>query len=157
MAISAIPPITSATTFVPPLTLVQQVETQNLFAQLAGASLAVDSSLNAATVAPAALTTTSSGNTQSLAQLEQALFNDWLTSLQNTISPSPTPSLDLLLSGELNLTAAASSGALQLPLGTTTGQAANVNSALISLFNTMQLLGTTANQLQAGSLLDLLA
>lgn len=157
MAISAIPPITSATSFITPLALLQQVDTQNLLAQVASAPLAANTALNAP-IAPSALAATNSNNIQSLAQLEQALFNDWLASLQNTFLPSATPSLDLLLSGELNLTAAASTGALQLPLGTTPAQSANVNSTLVSLFNTMQLLGTTANQgLQAGSLLDLLA
>jgi hypothetical protein len=163
MAISAIPPITSPTSFITPLALLQQVDTQALLAQVAGAPLATDTALNAATIAPSAiapsaLTTTISNNVQSLAQLEQALFNDWVASLQNALLPSATPSLDLLLSGELNLITAASTGALQLPLGTTTAQSANASSAVLSLFNTMQLLGIIPNQgLQPGSQLDILA
>jgi hypothetical protein len=139
--------------------LLPPASTQDLFAPVADAARAVDTALAAGTVAPSALTTASSTDTtQSLAQLEQALFSDWLASLQSTIVPSATPSLDLLLSGVLDLGLAASTVALQSSLGTPTGQAANVNSALVSLFNTMQLLGTTPTQaLPAGSQLDILA
>ena len=162
MAISAIPPIGNAASFISPLLAPQQVAQQNAFTALAtalqtNASSAVSSVLDAAAISSIAQTG-ATNDTQSLAQLEQALFNEWLSSLQNTITPSSTPSLDLVLAGQLDATATATTGTLPSLFGSGTVQSQNLTAAIISLFDTVQMLGTTANPaLLGGSQLDLLA
>jgi hypothetical protein len=162
MAISAIPPIGNAARFISPLLAPQQIAQQNAFTALtttlqANASSAVSSVLDAAAISSLAQTG-ATNDTQSLAQLEQALFNEWLSSLQNTITPSATPSLDLVLAGQLDATTTAAAGTLPSPLGSTPAQSQNLTAAVISLFGTVQMLGSVTNEaLLGGSQLDLLA
>jgi hypothetical protein len=151
MAIPAIPPLSIATSFIPPLTQPRELAVQDAFTQVLGTSL------SGAPISLAALTSASSG-TQSLAALEQALFADWLASIQNADLSSLSSALDPLLAGQLGLIATPGAGTSQSVLNATTGQSLGLTSALVSLFNTIQLLGTDANQpAQVGSLLDLLA
>ena len=162
MAISAIPPIGNAASLISPLLAPQQIAQQNAFTALTtalqtNASTAVGSVLDAAAFSSVAQSG-AANDTQSLAQLEQALFNDWLSSLQNTVTPSATPSLDLLLSGQLDATATATTGALPSLLGSGTAQSQNLIATIISLFDTVQMLGaTTSTGLLGGSQLDILA
>jgi hypothetical protein len=140
----------------------QQVAQQNAFAALTSAL-----QTNATTTVASVLDTTAlsslaqtnaTNSTQSLAQLEQALFNEWLSSLQNTVTPSATPSLDLILSGQLDAAATATSAALPSLFGSATTQPQNLTAAIISLFDTVQMLGaTTSTGLVGGSQLDILA
>ncbi|HYL17535.1 MAG TPA: hypothetical protein VEV20_02570 [Burkholderiales bacterium] len=162
MAISAIPPIGNAASLISPLLAPQQIAQQNAFSALTtalqtNASSAVSSVLDAAAISSVAQTG-ATNDTQSLAQLEQALFNEWLASLQNTDTVSSTPSLDLLLAGQLDATATATTGTLPTLFGSATAQSQNLTTAIISLFDTVQMLGTTVNPaLLGGSQLDLLA
>jgi hypothetical protein len=160
MAISAIPPIGNAASLISPLLAPQQIAQQNAFTALTAAlqtnaSSAVSSVLDAAAISSVAQTGTTN-DTQSLAQLEQALFNEWLSSLQNTGTVSSTPSLDLVLAGQLDATA--TTGTRPSLFGSGTVQSQNLTAAIISLFDTVQMLGTTVNPaLLGGSQLDLLA
>jgi len=162
MAISAIPPIGNATSLISPLLAPQQIAQQNVFTALTtalqtNATTAVSSVLDAAAVSSLAQPG-ATNDTQSLAQLEQALFNEWLSSLQNTITPSTTPSLDLVLAGQLDATATAAAGTLPSLFGSTPAQSQNLTAAIISLFGTVQMLGTATNEaLLGGAQLDLLA
>ena len=162
MAISAIPPIGNAASLISPLLAPQQIAQQNAFTALTtalqtNASSAVSSVLDAAALSSIAQTG-ATNDTQSLAQLEQALFNEWLSSLQKVDTPSSTPSLDLLLAGQLDATATATTGTLPSLFGSATAQSQNLTAAIISLFDTVQMLGTTVNPaLLGGSQLDLLA
>lgn len=162
MAIAAIPPIGNAASFIAPLLSPQQIAQQNAFTALTtalqtGASNAVTSLLDSAAVSAVAQTGTTNA-TQSLAQLEQALFNEWLSSLQNNDTPSATPSLDLILAGQLDATTTATTGTLSSLFGSATTQSQNVTAAVLSLFDTVQMLGGTTNPgLLPGAQLDLLA
>ena len=162
MAISAIPPIGNAASLISPLLAPQQIAQQNAFTALTtalqtNASSAVSSVLDAAALSSIAQTG-ATNDTQSIAQLEQALFNEWLSSLQKVDTPSSTPSLDLLLAGQLDATATATTGTLPSLFGSATAQSQNLTAAIISLFDTVQMLGTTVNPaLLGGSQLDLLA
>ena len=162
MAIAAIPPISNTTSFVSQLLSPQQVAQQNVFTALTNALTTDSSTVVSSILDPAAISATAQtatvNDSQSLAQLEQALFNEWVASLQNTDTSSPTPSLDLVLAGQLDATATATTGALPSLFGSTTAQSQNVNATILSLFDTVQLLGTTVNQgLSAGSQIDFLA
>ena len=162
MAISAIPPIGNAASLISPLLAPQQIAQQNAFTALTtalqtNASSAVSSVLDAAALSSIAQTG-ATNDTQSIAQLEQALFNEWLSSLQKVDTPSSTPSLDLLLAGQLDATATATTGTLPTLFASATAQSQNLTAAIISLFDTVQMLGTTVNPaLLGGSQLDLLA
>jgi len=162
MAISAIPAIGNAASLISPLLAPQQIAQQNAFTALTtalqtNASSAVSSVLDAAAISSLAQTG-ATNDTQSLAQLEQALFNEWLSSLQNVDTPSSTPSLDLLLAGQLDATATATTGTLPSLFGSAMAQSQTLTAAIISLFDTVQMLGTTVNPASlGGSQLDLLA
>jgi hypothetical protein len=162
MAISAIPPIGNAASLISSLLAPQQIAQQNAFTALttalqSNASTAVSSVLDAAAISSVAQTG-ATNDAQSLAQLEQALFNEWLSSLQNTDTVSSTPSLDLVLKGQLDAIATATTGTLPSLFGSGTVQSQNLTAAIISLFGTVQMLGTATNPaVLGGSQLDLLA
>lgn len=146
MALTALSPIGVGSAFIPLPVPPRQALTQDVFGQVLGTSL------SGVPVATAAIT--SSGNaTQSLAALEQALFSDWLTSMQNADTSPLAASLDPLLSDQF----AASNALAQLPFGGTTSQSLDLTARLVALFNTVQLLGTAQTENQSGSLFDLLA
>lgn len=152
MAVSAIAGIGNFVSFIPPLARLQQITPQQAFGQV------VDQALRGATIAPAALTSTNAG-TQSVAAFEQALFGNWLTTLQNLQVPSaPATSFDQLLAAQIDLTSVLAGGSSPAPFGLGAGAATGLTPGIVSLFDTMQLLGSQANQQQqVGTLIDLLA
>ena len=151
MAVSAIAGIGDFVSFIPSLPRLHQITPQQAFTQV------VEQALRGPNIAPAALTSTSAG-AQSLAALEQALFDDWIATLQFQAPAATSASFDQLLSAQLDLTAALAAGTSQSPFGLTAGFTQELTSGIAALFDTMQLLGSETNQRQpVGALLDLLA
>jgi len=151
MAISAISPISNPPVFIQPLALARQVDFQTPF------DAALTNTVNSPTGAPAAVQTTDT-SAQLINSLEQALFNQWLSSLQSVSAGPLGGALDSLFAGGLGITGATGKGLPGLPFDTSSPQSLLFTARLISLFNTMDLLGGDAGQASsAGSLLDTLA
>ena len=87
------------------------------------------------------------------ASLEQALFNQWLSSLQSSISAPLGPGLQTALGSTLSITRTS-----QPAFDPSNPQSLLLGARLIALFNTFDLLcADTAAASQPGSLLDTLA
>jgi hypothetical protein len=148
MAISAISPISTPPVFIQPLALARQVDFQTPF------DAALTSTVNSLAGAPAAVQTTDT-SAQVVNSLEQALFNQWLSSLQSASAGPLGGALDSLFAGSLGITGATGNG---LPFDTSSPQSLLLATRLASLFNTVDLLGgDTGQSASLGSLLNVLA
>ena len=151
MAISAISPISNPPVFIQPLALARQVDFQTPF------DAALTNTVNSSTGAPAAVQTTDT-SAQLVNSLEQALFNQWLSSLQSVSAGPLGGALDSLLAGSLGITGATGNGLSNLPFDTGNPQSLSIATRLASLFNTVDLLGgDTGQSASLGSLLNVLA
>jgi hypothetical protein len=149
MAISAISPIVTPPVFIQPLAQLRQLNIEQSF------NTAVASTLNGIAAAPATLQAVTS-QPQTVKPLEQALFNQWVSSLQSATAGTLGTSLDRVLAGSLGITG--QTGVSELPFDTSNPQSLLFTARLVSLFNTVDLLGGDAGQSsQLGSLLDTLA
>ena len=151
MAISAISPISNPPVFIQPLALARQVNFQTPF------DAALTSTLNTLAAAPAALQAAGT-SAQVVNSLEQALFNQWLSSVQSASADPLGGALDSLLAGSLGITGATGNGLSNLPFDTGNPQSLSIATRLASLFNTVDLLGgDTGQSASLGSLLNVLA
>ena len=151
MAISAISPISNPPVFIQPLAPARQVNFQTPF------DAALTSTLNTLAAAPAALQTAGTPS-ELLNSLEQALFNQWLSSVQSASAGPLSGALDSLLAGSLGITGATGNGLSNLPFDTGNPQSLSIATRLASLFNTVDLLGgDTGQSASLGSLLNVLA
>jgi len=149
MAISAISPIVTPPVFIQPLAQLRQLHVEQSF------NTALASTLNGMAAAPAPLQAVTS-QPQTVKSLEQALFNQWVTSLQSATAGTLGTSLDGVLAGSLGIMG--QTGVSELPFDTSNPQSLLFAARLVSLFNTVDLLGGDAGQgSQLGSLLDTLA
>src|SRR5262245_36105160 len=130
MAVAAIAGIGNFVSFIPALPRLQQITPQQGFVE------AVRRSLTGATVEPRVLTTTSDG-AQSVATLTQALFDNWVASLQDSAQPW---SFDRLLATQLDLATGVGFGAAQSALGPNAATQ-GMTAGLVSLFGTLELMG----------------
>jgi hypothetical protein len=97
-----------------------------------------------------------SSRAQLVNSLEQTLLSQWVASLQSASAGSLGTPLDNILAGSLGITAANNGSGL--PFDTGTPQSLLFTARLVSLFNTVDLLGGDGGQaFPAGSLLDTLA
>jgi len=151
MAISAISPISNPPVFIQPLALARQVDFQTPF------DAALTNTVNSLAGAPAAVQTTDT-SAQVVNSLEQALFNQWLSSLQSVSAGPLGGALDSLFAGGLGITGATGKGLPGLPFDTSSPQSLLLATRLASLFNTVDLLGgDTGQSASLGSLLNVLA
>ena len=149
MAISAISPIIAQPIFIQPLGQARALNVPQPF------ETALANTLNGIGGSPAALQATTS-RAQLVNSLEQTLFSQWVGSLQSTSAGSLGTPLDNILAGSLGMTSANNGSGL--PFDTSSPQSLLFTARLISLFNTMDLLGGDIGQASsAGSLLDTLA
>jgi hypothetical protein len=149
MAISAISPIVTPPLFIQPLAQLRQLHVEQSF------NTALASTLNGIAAGPATLQAVTS-QPQTVKSLEQALFNQWVSSLQSATAGTLGTSLDGVLAGSLGITG--QTGVSELPFDTSNPQSLLFTARLVSLFNTVDLLGGDAGQSsQLGSLLDTLA
>ena len=150
MAIPAISPIGTPPFFVEPLAPARTAALAQPFNATLTNSLNVMAQAAAATPA----TTTSP---QLVNSLEQTLFSQWLASLQSSTSTGALPtSLDNVLGQALGLTGI--TGGLPSTLDASNPQAMLFTARLVSLFNTVDLLGGDNGLVgQPGSMLDTLA
>jgi putative component of toxin-antitoxin plasmid stabilization module len=150
MAISAISPIANPSVLIQALAQARQVNFQQPF------DAALTNTLNSLAGAPAAL---QAASPKSLVNsLEQALFSQWVSSLQSASADTLGSSLDSLLAGNLGIIGATGDGVSNLPFDTSSPQSLLFSARLVSLFNTVDLLGGDTGQSSSfGSLLDVLA
>ena len=149
MAVSAISPIVTPPVFIQPLAQLRQLNVEQSF------NTALANTLNEIVAPPATLQAVTS-QPETVKSLEQALFNQWVSSLQSATAGSLGASLDGLLAGSLGITG--QTGVSELPFDTSNPQSLLFTARLVSLFNTVDLLGSDAGQSsQLGSLLDTLA
>jgi hypothetical protein len=149
MAISAISPVVIPPVFIQPLAQTPQLNVAQPF------NAALANSLNGLGGAPAALQAAST-QPQLINSLEQSLFSQWITSLQSPTAGTLGTTLDSVLAGSLGITG--TTGAPSLPFDANNPQSLLFAARLVSLFNTVDLLGGDAGQsTQFGSLLDILA
>jgi hypothetical protein len=151
MAVSPISPFSNATSFIPPPIAPRQLAPQEAFNRV------LETSLSGPPAAPGALRAAST-ETEFLAALERALFNDWVNNLQRADPGTLNLGLDALISGRLGLDVLPDGSGLPPVLrDATAAQSLTFASALTSWFNAMQLLGTDADPSpRLGSLLDVL-
>src|SRR4051794_15985977 len=151
MAISAISPISTPPVFIQPLAAARQVDFQTPF------DAALTNTRNSAAAAPTALQTENTPS-QLVNSLEQALFNQWLSSLQSASASPLGGALDSLLTGSVGITDTPGNGLSNLPFDTGSPQSLLLATRLASLFNTVDLLGgDTGQSTSLGSLLNVLA
>src|SRR5690348_13828444 len=112
MAISAISPISTPPLFIQPLALARQVGFQTPF------DAALTNTVNSLAGAPAAVQTTDT-SAQVVNSLEQALFNQWLSSLQSASAGPLGGALDSLFAGSPRIPGAAGK---RLPFDTSSPQ-----------------------------------
>jgi hypothetical protein len=149
MAISAISPIVTPPVFIQPLAQLRQLNVEQSF------SNALASTLNGIAAGPATLQAVTS-QPQTVKSLEQALFNQWVTGLQSATAGTLGTSFDGVLAASLGIPG--QTGVSELPFDTSNPQSLLFTARLVSLFNTVDLLGGDAGQSsQLGSLLDTLA
>ena len=149
MPISAISPIVTPPVFLQPLAPLRPLNVEQSF------TTALASTLNGIAAGPATLQAVTS-QPQTIKSLEQALFNQWVTSLQSATAGTLGTSLDGVLAGSLGIMG--QTGVSELPFDTSNPQSLLFAARLVSLFNTVDLLGSDAGQSsQLGSLLDTLA
>jgi len=151
MVISAISPGFTPPVFIQPLPPTHGLEVQQPF------NTALASTLNRITAAPTPLPAVST-QTQLINSLEQALFNQWVTSLQS-VSPSALgTAFDNTLAPSLGITTTSANEVSALRFDANSPQSLLFTARLASLFNTMDLLGGDTGQgTSLGSLLDILA
>jgi putative component of toxin-antitoxin plasmid stabilization module len=151
MAISAISPIANPPVLIQALAQARQVNLQQPF------EAALTNTLTSLAGAPAALQAAST-QSQLVNTLEQALFNQWVSSLQSASADTLGTSLDSLLAGSLGVIGTTGNGVSNLPFDTSSPQSLLFSARLVSLFNTVDLLGGDTGQGSSfGSLLDVLA
>jgi hypothetical protein len=150
MAIPAISPIV-----IPPVFSESIRQTRELGSPPNPFEVALTNTANGMANTPAVLQPPSS-RTQAVSSLEQALFNQWVGSLQSVSSGSLGAALDNVLAG-LGVTGTAEASS-QLPFDPNNPQSLLLAARLISLFSTIDLLGGEAGGgPQLGTLLDTLA
>ena len=149
MAISAISPIVTPPVFIQPLAPLRLLNADQSF------NTALASMLNGIAAGPGTLQSVTS-QPQTIKSLEQALFNQWMNSLQSATAGTLGTPLDSALAGSLGIIG--TTGVSELPFDTSNPQSLLFTARLVSLFNTVDLLGGDAGQgSQIGSLLDTLA
>jgi len=151
MAISAISPITNPPIFIERLAQTRQVDLHQPF------DAALRSTLNSLAGESAALRAAST-QSQLVNSLEQALFNQWVSSLQSASAGPLGAALDSLLAGSLGITGPTGNGISNLPFDTSSPQSLVLTARLVSLFNTVDLLGGDAGEGSTfGSLVNVFA
>src|SRR3954451_24301481 len=149
MAISAISPIIAQPIFIQPLAQSRALNFTQPF------ETALANTLNGAGGSLATLQAPTS-RAQLVNSLEQTLFSQWVGSLQSASAGALGTPLDNILASGLGTTGANNGSGL--PFDSGSPQSLLFTARLVSLFNTMDLLGADTSQTSpSGSLLDTLA
>jgi hypothetical protein len=151
MAISAISAIGSGASFIPPPVVPPALSPAESFVQ------ALDTSLNNSTSAVNGLAA-ANGQNNFISALERALFSNWIASVQSANLNTLSPIIDSVLAGQLGVTGRIDANTPALPFDTDSPASLVLTARILSLFSTMQLLGTDINTAPAiGSLLNIAA
>ena len=146
MALSPISAVGGTTSFIPPPVVPRALSPVERFVQ------ALDTSLNTSTTATVSGLNATTTQQNFVAALERALFSNFVASVQNNNASTLSPIIDSILAGEFGIT---NSNTQAVPFDTSDPASLVLTARMLSLFSSMQLLGTEVNTNPAiGSLLN---